>query len=43
MLSPVRPEARELVTHETPYFADPFPAPAARATLAEPIPAASKP
>jgi hypothetical protein len=28
-----------LVTHETQYFADPFPAPAARAALAEPIPA----
>jgi hypothetical protein len=27
------------VTHETQYFADPFPAPAARAKLAEPIPA----
>jgi hypothetical protein len=26
-----------LVTHETQYFADPFPAPAARAALAEPI------
>ena len=28
-----------LVTHETQYFADPFDAPAARASLAEPIPA----
>lgn len=28
-----------LVTHETQYFADPFPAPASRAELAEPIPA----
>ena len=28
-----------LVTHETQYFADPFPASAARAALAEPIPA----
>jgi hypothetical protein len=28
-----------LVTHETQYFADPFPAPSARAALAEPIPA----
>jgi hypothetical protein len=27
-----------LVTHETPYFADPFPRPPGRATLAEPIP-----
>jgi hypothetical protein len=27
------------VAHETQYFADPFPAPAARAALAEPIPA----
>ena len=27
-----------LVTHETQYFADPFPAPSSRATLAEPIP-----
>jgi hypothetical protein len=27
-----------LVTHETQYFADPFPAPAQRAALAEPIP-----
>jgi hypothetical protein len=27
-----------LVTHETQYFADPFPAPASRAALAEPIP-----
>jgi hypothetical protein len=27
-----------LVTHETQYFADPFPAPPARAALAEPIP-----
>ena len=26
------------VTHETQYFADPFPAPAGRAALAEPIP-----
>ncbi len=26
-----------LVTHETQYFADPFPAPASRAALAEPI------
>ena len=28
-----------LVTHETQYFADPFPAPAGRAALAESIPA----
>jgi hypothetical protein len=28
-----------LVTHETQYFADPFPAPSNRAGLAEPIPA----
>ena len=28
-----------LVTHETQYFADPFPAPPERAALAEPIPA----
>jgi len=28
-----------LVTHETQYFADPFEAPAGRASLAEPIPA----
>ena len=27
----------DLVTHETQYFADPFPAPASRAALAEPI------
>lgn len=27
-----------LVTHETQYFADPFPAPVSRAALAEPIP-----
>ena len=27
-----------LVTHETQYFADPFPASPARAALAEPIP-----
>ncbi|MEU7827834.1 MULTISPECIES: nuclear transport factor 2 family protein [unclassified Nonomuraea] len=27
-----------LVTHETQYFADPFPAPPSRAALAEPIP-----
>jgi hypothetical protein len=26
------------VAHETQYFADPFPAPASRAALAEPIP-----
>jgi hypothetical protein len=32
-----------LVTHETQYFADPFDAPAARAALAEPIPAREKP
>ena len=30
------------VTHETQYFADPFIAPPARATLAEPIPAGSE-
>jgi hypothetical protein len=29
----------DLVSHETQYFADPFPAAAWRATLAEPIPA----
>jgi len=28
----------EQVVHETQYFADPFPAPASRAALAEPIP-----
>ena len=28
----------DLVTHETQYFADPYPAPPARAALAEPIP-----
>ena len=28
----------DLVTHETQYFADPFPAPVSRAALAEPIP-----
>jgi hypothetical protein len=27
-----------LVTHETQYFADPFPAPPSRAALAQPIP-----
>ena len=27
----------ELVTHETQYFADPFPAPASRAALADPV------
>jgi hypothetical protein len=32
-----------LVTHETQYFADPFDAPAARAALAEPIPAREQP
>jgi hypothetical protein len=31
--------ADDHVTHETQYFADPFPAPAARAPLAEKIPA----
>ena len=31
--------ADDHVTHETQYFADPFPAPAARAALAEQIPA----
>jgi hypothetical protein len=30
--------ARDHVTHETQYFADPFPAPASRAALAERIP-----
>jgi SnoaL-like protein len=30
--------AGDLVTRETQYFADPFPAPASRAALAEPIP-----
>jgi ketosteroid isomerase-like protein len=29
----------DLVTHETQYFADPFPAASSRAALAEPIPA----
>ena len=29
----------DLVTHETQYFADPFPAPSSRAALAEQIPA----
>jgi len=28
----------DLVTHETQYFADPFPAPSSRAALAEPMP-----
>jgi hypothetical protein len=28
-----------LVSHETQYFADPFPAPPGRAALAEPTPA----
>jgi hypothetical protein len=32
-----------LVTHETQYFADPFPASPARAALAEPIPAPDHP
>jgi nitronate monooxygenase len=32
-----------LVTHETQYFADPFPAPPARAALAESIPARAQP
>ncbi|MFI6993911.1 nuclear transport factor 2 family protein [Nonomuraea wenchangensis] len=32
-----------LVTHETQYFADPFPAPAIRSPLAEPIPDHEKP
>src|SRR5580693_10552712 len=31
--------ADDLVTHETQYFADPFPAPSSRAALAEQIPA----
>jgi hypothetical protein len=31
-----------LVTHETQYFADPFPAPAARAALAEEIPSGER-
>jgi hypothetical protein len=31
--------AGDLVAHETQYFADPFPAPASRAALAEQIPA----
>jgi hypothetical protein len=30
--------ADDLVTHETQYFADPFPAPSFRAALAERIP-----
>jgi hypothetical protein len=30
--------AGDLVAHETQYFADPFPAPGSRVTLAEPIP-----
>jgi hypothetical protein len=30
----------DLVTHETQYFADPFPAAPGRAALAEPIPPA---
>jgi hypothetical protein len=30
--------ADDLVAHETQYFADPFPAPASRATIAEQIP-----
>ncbi len=30
--------ADDVVTHETQYFADPFPAPSWRAALAEPIP-----
>jgi hypothetical protein len=32
-----------LVTHETQYFADPFPAPPGRAELAEPIPGRDPP
>src|ERR1700723_784867 len=32
----------DLVTHETQYFADPFPAPASRAALAEKNPATAK-
>ncbi len=35
--------AEGLVTHETQYFADPFPAPPARASLAEPIPESAEP
>ena len=31
-----------LVTHETQYFADPFPAAPGRAALAEPIPAGER-
>ena len=34
----VMEDTGDLVTHETQYFADPFPAPASRAALAEPIP-----
>jgi hypothetical protein len=33
--------ARDQVTHETQYFADPFAAPASRAALAEPMPTAT--
>ena len=32
----------DLVTHETQYFADPFPAPASRAAIAEQIPASER-
>ena len=32
----------DLVTHETQYFADPFPAPASRAAIAEKIPGRDK-
>ena len=35
--------ADALVTHETQYFADPFPAPPGRAALAESIPARAQP
>jgi SnoaL-like domain len=34
--------AGDLVTHETQYFADPFPAPSSRAALAEQIPSGER-
>jgi hypothetical protein len=39
MPTPIFPGQISLVTHETQYFADPFPAPPGRSALAEPIPA----
>jgi hypothetical protein len=34
--------ADDQVAHETQYFADPFPAPASRAAIAEQIPASER-